>query len=158
MTKEKIFSVFALGLLVGVIFTSLTQNVQSVDAARRRVTPTPAPIITTTPAPAQNQVAGYYKNLTGANLESAFLAYHDFSGFNFTNANLRYSKLNSAYLNNATMDGVDFTGSTLTGIDLTGTTLTGVKWYYCPEGDLMCGETVCPDGTTKLTTQDAVCF
>jgi len=159
MTK-KIFSVFVLGLIIGIIFTTLTQSVQKVEAARRRPSPTPTAAITPVPTitPIQNQVAGFYKNLTGAVLDNAFLAYHDFTGVNFTNASLRTANLQSSYMNNAILDGVDFTGSNMTGVDLTGTTLVGVKWYYCPEGDGMCGETVCPDGTTKLATQDAVCF
>lgn len=157
---NKIFSVFVLGLILGIIFTTLTHSVQKVDAARRRPSPTPTAAVTPVPttAPVQNQIAGFYKNLSGAILDNAFLAYHDFSGVNFANASLKYTNLQSSYLNNANLNGVDFTGATLTGVNLTGATLEGVKWYNCPEGDGVCGETVCPDGSTKLSTDGAVCF
>ncbi|MBI2464715.1 pentapeptide repeat-containing protein [Candidatus Shapirobacteria bacterium] len=155
--SKKILSVFVLGLLIGAFVTSGPPNVEPVIAVRR-TTPTPTRVSTPTPSPVQNQVGGFYKDLTGANLDSAFLAYHDFSGFTFTNASLRYVNLHSAYLNNASMNGADFTGANLTGVNITGTKLDGVKWYSCPQGEGQCGTTTCPDGITFLSTDGAVCF
>jgi hypothetical protein len=156
MTK-KIFSVFALGLLVGIIITSLTKNVQTVEASRRRTTPTPTPIATTTPAPPQPKLAGYYQDLTDAVLNGAFLAYHDFSGFTLTNAIIRDANLTAANFDGADLSGVDFTNSNLTNMSYTNANLTGVKWYNCPNGEGACGGTTCPDGT-QITTDGGVCF
>jgi hypothetical protein len=188
MTKEKVFSIFVLGLLLGSFITTLTRQPIPVDAAtpRRRVTPTVTPVIPTptpvpptatptavvtpadptptlvptatpTTAPIQNQVGGYYKDLTGANLNGAFLAYHDFTGFNFTGATLRDTNLQKSYMINASLDSVDFTGANLSGLNLTGAVTTNIKWYSCPEGEGMCGSTTCPDGVTQLITDGAVC-
>lgn len=186
MTKEKVFSVFILGLLLGSFITTLTRQPLPVDAAtpRRRptitpVAPTPTPVpptatptavvtptdptptliptATPTTVPVQNQVGGYYKDLTGANLNNAFLAYHDFTGFNFSNASLRDTNLQKSYLTNANLDGADLTGSNLSGVNLTGAITSNIKWYSCPEGEGMCGGTTCPDGT-QITTDGAVCL
>lgn len=148
MTKEKIFSVFSLGLLVGIMFTSLTQNVRSVDASKKKPTPTPVP----------SRVAGFYQDLTGAILDQSFLAYHDFSGFVLTNASLRSANLSAANFDAANLDGVDFTGANLSNMSHAGATFVGSKWYSCPEGEGQCGATTCPDGTTILSTDGAVCF
>lgn len=186
MTKEKVFSIFVLGLLLGSFITTLTRQPLPVDAAtpRRRPTitpipPTPTPVpptatptavitptdptptliptATPTAAPVQSQVGGYYKNLTGAVLDNAFLAYHDFTGFIFSNASLRGASLQKSYLIDSNLDSVDFTGANLSGINLTGAVTTNIKWYSCSEGEGMCGSTTCPDGT-QITSDGAVCL
>lgn len=120
----------------------------------------PKPTITPTPTSSSTPQVGngtFYSNLSGATLTGAYLAYHDFHGFDFSNAILRDTNLIYSNLTGAKLTNTDLTNSDLRGINFSNVDLSTVKWYFCPTGTGTCGATTCPDGHL-ITTDGASCY
>jgi uncharacterized protein YjbI with pentapeptide repeats len=66
-------------------------------------------------------------NLTGANLDKAFLGEADLTGANFDKALLRETNLTGANLDKAFLREADLTGANLSEADLSGANLAGAK-------------------------------
>jgi len=154
MKYRQLLSTFVLGLAIGLVFSPASFT-QTVFAKHKRPTPTPTSI--PNPTTGNDFRGGYYSNLSNSNFDSTFIAYHDFTGFDFSNASIRFSQVKGSNLSQANLTNVDFTGSNLNGANLTGANLTGIKWYNCPEGDGVCGSTTCPDGHS-IGTHGATCL
>ncbi|MFA5894284.1 MAG: pentapeptide repeat-containing protein [Candidatus Shapirobacteria bacterium] len=141
-------TIFYFGLILGIITTAFPIFIKNVLAVR--------PIRTDS----VNYYGGFYKDLNSARLtgngDGIFLAYHDFTGFNFTDADMGYDNLVETKFINANLTRTNFTGADLTNAYFSGATnLDTTKWYSCP-ADGQCGETTCPDGS-KLTTMGSSC-
>jgi hypothetical protein len=114
---------------------------------------------------ATSTLGGFLSDMTGAYIYDQYLGYHNFTGFNFSNASLNsvtmigsvlvganlsgakilLSTLTSADLSKANLLGTNFSGSNLTDADLTGAKIDGTTiWYSCT--DSICYPTTCPDG------------
>lgn len=142
-------TIFYFGLILGIISTAFPIFIKNVLAVR--------PIRTD----AVNYYGGFYRDLSNARLtgngDGIYLAYHDFTGFNFANADLQSDNLVETKFINANVDNANFTGADLTNAYFTGATNTSTaKWYSCIY-DGGCGETVCPDGF-KISTMGGSCI
>lgn len=145
---SKNVTIFYFGLILGVITTAFPIFIKNVLAVR----PTRTDSV--------NYYGGFYKDLNNARITGngggIFLAYHDFTGFNFTDANLEYDNLVETKFINANLTRTNFTGADLTNAYFAGaTSLDTVKWYACST-DGQCGETICPDGF-KISVVNGSC-
>jgi hypothetical protein len=91
-----------------------------------------------------NGKEGKCADLSGANLNNAYLTYANLSGANLNNAYLTYANLSGADLTDANLTGAKLYGADLSGADLTGADLTGAN---LSGADLTCVELIGADLT-----------